>query len=773
MGARSLLVVGILGRALVGQEASSQEVRGVESLDGKQTDASLGYGQRHALVIGIDDYQDPAFSDLAHAVRDAEGVAQVLQETLGFPQNNVRVLRNDAASANQLRLALDDWACDRNRVGQHDLMVIFFAGHGVTRDLGLQGKRGYLLPPEGRCGEDGEPVWSSLYSMADLEDVSEAIPCKHALFILDCCFGGLVQNRAPLPIAPGLRSRARQILTAGSEDQTVLDGGGGGHSVFTAELIAAMRGAADVNEDRVLSFGELFEYLARRVETRTEYRQTPLQDFFPDHDGGMIALFPPGVKPGEQSVHERLQAMKRTAEERLAENRLLADVILARDLEEERERLWPRRPSLVPASREWLRRAREFLARGPEHVAALARVREEVFLGQVTSGLLAEGSDAEPTWEKADPEQRFRFNTLRELIDRHEQLLVQLPDMESRMEYAESIEQRTVGDFTGDWDEAINEIALGSAYHGLELAPQVGLVPIGPDPESRLWEFWHFESGSRPERDERGRLKVTGEMGIVLVLIPGGTFLLGSQSHDPAAAHYDPDCQMNEVLQEVTLDPFLMSKYELTQGQWERIMGEGSNPSFYNLSEIPGKSGERHPVEQLSWEECQSALLRVELELPTEAQWECAARGGTGTPWWCGALASSIEEHSAGNVFDAGTLKRDPQAQSWGRHEQWDDGFSIHAPVGSTSANPYGLHEVLGNVWEWTADSYVPTEVDPSAADRASVKSSMRNGRMLRGGCFSHPAFFARSANRDWDAADHRSSALGCRPARRIGTSRD
>ena len=220
-------------------------------------------------MIGINQYQDAAFPDLEHAGHDAEGVAKVLIEQLGFASENVRLLLDEAATADRLRAALDDWACDPRRVGEDDLMVVFFAGHGVTRDLGRRGKRGYLVPSDGRQSGD-LPVWSSLYSMADLEDVSEAIPGKHALFILDCCFGGLVQDRAALPIAPGLESRARQILTAGSETQTVLDGGGGGHSVFTAEVIAALQGNADLNADRVVSFGELFDYVAGRVQARTE-----------------------------------------------------------------------------------------------------------------------------------------------------------------------------------------------------------------------------------------------------------------------------------------------------------------------------------------------------------------------------------------------------------------------------------------------------------------------------------------------------------------------
>ena len=92
------LAVGLLPQLARAQD-DSQEKRGIEHLDEKKTDVSLGYGSRHALVIGIDDYQDAAFPDLKHAVRDAEGVAKVLIEKLGFPEENVRLLALDLDAA--------------------------------------------------------------------------------------------------------------------------------------------------------------------------------------------------------------------------------------------------------------------------------------------------------------------------------------------------------------------------------------------------------------------------------------------------------------------------------------------------------------------------------------------------------------------------------------------------------------------------------------------------------------------------------------------------
>ena len=121
---------------------------------------------------------------------------------------------------------------------------------------------------------------------------------------------------------------------------------------------------------------------------------------------------------------------------------------------------------------------------------------------------------------------------------------------------------------------------------------------------------WHTGSMQIVWRDEEtGKLLVTGEMGIVLVLLPGGSFWMGAQQDFPRGHNFDPDADITESPpHEIPLGPFFMSKYEMTQGQWRTITGH--NPSKYPpdtswLEMI--KRGDitlAHPVERVSWEEC-------------------------------------------------------------------------------------------------------------------------------------------------------------------------
>ena len=139
------------------------------------------------------------------------------------------------------------------------------------------------------------------------------------------------------------------------------------------------------------------------------------------------------------------------------------------------------------------------------------------------------------------------------------------------------------GAYAQAWSEALPEIATD--YPGLDLEPQMGLVPIGRDDFSGLWEFWHVASGERPVRDRYGMLQMTAESGIVLVLVPQGSFLMGAQWKDDTLPNYDPDSErvagvlpFEDPVHRVETPAYFLSKYELTQGQWYRI--QGTTPSI-------------------------------------------------------------------------------------------------------------------------------------------------------------------------------------------------
>ena len=243
---------------------------------------------------------------------------------------------------------------------------------------------------------------------------------------------------------------------------------------------------------------------------------------------------------------------------------------------------------------------------------------------------------------------------------------------------------------------------------------------------------------------------------------------MGAQKADPAGPNWDPRADLREApVHEVTLTPFFLSKYEMTQGQWLRFRAE--NPSFDDPATYQTEWNawhERgsllHPVEQVDWWECNETLERLGLALPSEAQWEYGARAGSATPWSTGEAKESLS--GAANLADR--YAQEHGGEGWESVEVWlDDGEATHAPVGRFAPNDFGLHDVHGNVWEWCRDVHVDDfykrspHRDPVAEGPASAP------HVTRGGCFNNDASFARSSLRNYSSPVSKANGLGVRPA--------
>lgn len=331
-----------------------------------------------------------------------------------------------------------------------------------------------------------------------------------------------------------------------------------------------------------------------------------------------------------------------------------------------------------------------------------------------------------------------------------------------RLEFARTIEQLTISgeEAVQRWSEAIESIASDPLYHGLTIRPQIGLLPLGTDPDSGLWEFAHLQTGVVPERDGATKKLVIGkENGLVMVLIPGGTFLMGAQGRDANGPNFDPVADPNEgPVFDVAVGAFFLSKYEMTQAQWERTAGV--NPSYYQL-------GPTHPVETVSHDDCIRVLGWLGLSLPTEAQWEYAARAGSETPYSCGPSRECLV--GMANLADRAAELAGATFPGIGEMPDFDDGFAAHAPVGSLRPNRFGLHNVHGNVTEWCLDPYGLYVFPVVGTDARRVLNKFaNNNRVFRGGCFSHGASFARSSHRATTTRNSSESALGLRPSRSL-----
>lgn len=241
-----------------------------------------------------------------------------------------------------------------------------------------------------------------------------------------------------------------------------------------------------------------------------------------------------------------------------------------------------------------------------------------------------------------------------------------------------------------------------------------------------------------PVAGDTREIEVAPGVKMAFVWVAPGSFRMGSDDSDADSADSD-----EKPVHEVRLTKgYWIGKYEVTQKEWQAVMG--NNPSYFR--------GDRLPVEQISWNDCQEYVKKVNaylaqrgeelrVRLPTEAEWEFAARGGT---------------ESRGFKYSGSDEIKDV---AW-YGEDWNKG-STH-PVGTKSANELGIHDMSGNVWEWCADWY-GNYSSGSVTDPRAPGSG--DGRVLRGGCWNDTAVGCRSANRLGGMPGYRDDYLGVRLA--------
>jgi uncharacterized caspase-like protein/peptidoglycan/xylan/chitin deacetylase (PgdA/CDA1 family) len=242
--------------------------------------AATGYANSWAIVVGIDKYQK--WPQLQYAVRDAEGVGQLLVQKFGFAPERVVTLKNEQATRSGILAAFHDRLAHGN-LQANDRIFVFFAGHGATRKLSSGRDLGYIVPVDA----DPDKLATDAIPMTEIQNIAESLPAKHALFVMDACYSGLGLTRGAANgsfLRDNARRLGRQMLTAGGTDQLVSDGGPNGHSVFTWTLLQALGGKGDLNGDGLITGTELAAYVAPAVSSVSQ--QTPAFGSLPGSEGG-------------------------------------------------------------------------------------------------------------------------------------------------------------------------------------------------------------------------------------------------------------------------------------------------------------------------------------------------------------------------------------------------------------------------------------------------------------------------------------------------------
>ncbi|PIE68244.1 MAG: hypothetical protein CSA21_08500 [Deltaproteobacteria bacterium] len=247
------------------------------------------------------------------------------------------------------------------------------------------------------------------------------------------------------------------------------------------------------------------------------------------------------------------------------------------------------------------------------------------------------------------------------------------------------------------------------------------------------------------------------------VWIPGGCFQMGQTEAEKSwliqqIGEDDYNRYFGDELprHKVCLEGFYLGQYEVTNAQYRQWKRDHDSGDFLGHS----LNGDPQPVVMVSWEEATAFADwlteqhhgKYTFRLPSEAQWEYAARADTTTMRYWGDDPDAACAYA--NVADE-TLQQDKSVQKWLKEQErtWtyhscDDGFVVTAPVGSFRANAWDLYDMLGNVWEWCADSYEAGY--DSASPAGALRGTLGDGKakVLRGGSWGNYPGKVRSAIR-------------------------
>jgi len=668
--------------------------------------ASIKTPNRYALVIGTGEYTDDRIPALPAGSNDARRLYEILIDpAIGmFAQENVTLLLDEAVTRPKVVSALDSLG---RKAGKDDLVIVFFSGHGAVDDRG----RPYWVMQNTKIDD----LRASALSETEITELLDEIRTTRLVTLIDACYSAstaeIGRSKSLVDIQkiyPKFKGEGRVAITGSKGDQLSVvisdkNHPGYGHSAFTWHVISGMKGSGDTDKDGVVTVDELWDYVKDRTELTARQQGGNQQPQLKGQIGSKFLLTVDG---------ERLVANSQQFKQLIGS---LKQLFLA-------DKLTP----------EQYRTAEGLLRSKAESLDQMQLERRQVYTdlasGKLDSRYLQAALDATETPEqrrvRLERQAREEAQRERERQVRLEQEARNLAERERRGKFSSLVTQAKSKDNRQDGKEA-----LGLLEDALRLYPgDIEALAL----QKKIRGYFGPNSGD----------VVTNSIGMKLVWIPPGEFMMGSgRSASSLAREYDTkegNFGDEYPQHKVGISRGLwMGQTEVTQGQWEAIMGTTVLQQRDKAITSRPLRGEEvdYPIYYVSWEEaiefCQK-LSRQEgktYRLPTEAEWEYACRGDTKTAYSFGNSVSSLGDYG------------------WFYDNAYDAEQKYAHQVGKKRPNAFGLYDMHGNVWEWCNDWYGENYyssspgVDPQGPSSGSY-------RVLRGGSWLIDSGYCRSACR-------------------------
>ncbi len=390
----AILIQLITANSTLANETRGLRISAKDTTSGQQKELKI-YNKSYAIIIGIDQYPNMAYdSQLSYAVRDAKGVEQVLKKNFKFDKV-ITLYNKEATKDNIMKVLLGDLS---KEISEEDAVFVFWASHGYTEKTPY-GDLGYLIPFDGTFNTS--ELYKNISMTVLKDDISKKIPAKHVFYVIDACYSGLLvttrgaarQSARDFNYLKQItKEKARQVLTAGDKDQTVLDGGPKGHSVFTGRFIEILE-----NADDFITATEISTMLKEKVFSDARARNHIQTPRYGELFGVGDFVFVPSIEQkvedtqskitGLQKELEKLKATEHAAlkaqderarrqaeiEKRAIEAKLKVEQLRQQALEEQQKKREQEEKECLQEEKELARQKKA----GEERLASLKRTVEE------------------------------------------------------------------------------------------------------------------------------------------------------------------------------------------------------------------------------------------------------------------------------------------------------------------------------------------------------------------------------------------------------------
>lgn len=638
------------------------------------------YEQSHALLIGIDTYQDPRLAPLGNAEDDAQTIAQVL---VAEPYNfNVKLLLGAEATRDTILDAL----YELRDTDENDRILVYFAGHGYTITNRRGHETGYIA-----CADT---LYDRDYTALELDWVTglrDHAAAKHIGFIFDACFSGAalgLTRAASVAAAKFLERRAYQVISAGAADQTVSD-----VQSMTTYLVRELRQAARNGEFYTLT--HLAISLRDVMSADSRHHQIPQFGHLTQSQGGDLVLVTPTTPGMWTSFPQELSYLGSSD----AGVRLLALERVPSYLNDPKwnDALLSNLDKMLRDETDEHVRARiEEILDEPHNRLTL----ESLFTG-VASRFMANAVSQDPVQQHAADVDGTDdlFEEAVALVRTRGKASVSMLQRYLRIGYMRAVRLTEIMKSEGIINESDEVVTQGQSMLRDPIEPATILIPAGP--------FYMCNTQSE-------MLRESGEPEQVQTNL----------DYDYAIGQYP--VTVGEYREFIVFGGYRSPRY-WTQAGWEwRRAQSAFRPANWEAQWRVADDG--LPVVGVSWYEAYAytcwlaSETRKAYRLPTEPEWEKAARGGLSLP------------------DGLGSWKPNPNPTRiwpWGNEKPTEDRCNFDRNVGRTTpvglypngASPYGVMDMAGNVWEWCLSEWVRPKLRPQDIDVEGKRL-----RVLRGG---------------------------------------